>query len=89
MKLKLKAQEQEKIVSDKNSKLKEAHLQLSNLQQKESEVTFLRDENNKKDNTIRLLEDKVRTATRSLEELKDIAEERSSSDSGKIKDLQI
>ena len=34
MRLKLKGEEQEKTISDKNSKLKEAQVQLSSLQQK-------------------------------------------------------
>ena len=55
----------------------------------EGEILFLEDQINKKDGNIRILEDKIKSVTRNLDEIKDMAEDRASSDASKIKDLQM
>lgn len=56
--------------------------------QKEADNAYLRDENINKENSIRVLEDKIRSLSRSLEEFRDLSEERSSSDANKLKESQ-
>ena len=43
MRLKLRCDEQEKSLQDKNNKIKEYQIQLANLQKKELDLDFLRE----------------------------------------------
>lgn len=53
MRLKLKVEEQEKSLSDRNNKIKEYQNQVNLLQQKEIDNGYLREELNKKESMIK------------------------------------
>lgn len=77
MRLKLKSDEQEKSLADKNNKIKEMQSQMSLLHQKEVDNGYLRDDISKKDATIKILEDKIRSLSRNMDDMRDLATDRS------------
>jgi uncharacterized protein YoxC len=69
--------------------MKDQQVQMSILQQKEVENGYLREDINKKDATIKLLEDKVRNLSRSIEEMRDLATDRGTEETSRFRELQI
>lgn len=89
MRLKLKTDEQEKSLAEKHNKLKEQQTQISLLQQKEVDNGYLREDISKKDAAIKMLEDKIRSLNRSVEEMREMATDRSSEEATRIRELQM
>ena len=56
MRLKLRAEEHEKTLNDKNNKIKECQIQLASMQKKELDLEYFREESANRDHTIRMLE---------------------------------
>jgi uncharacterized protein YoxC len=69
--------------------MKDQQVQMSILQHKEVENGYLREDINKKDATIKLLEDKVRNLSRSIEEMRDLATDRGTEETSRFRELQI
>jgi uncharacterized protein YoxC len=69
--------------------MKDQQVQMSILQQKEVENGYLREDISKKDATIKLLEDKVRNLSRSIEEMRDLATDRGTEETSRYRELQI
>lgn len=85
MRLKLRCEEQEKTVNDRNNKLKEMQIQLAVLQKKELDLNYFREEVASKEHTIRMLEDTIRTLNKDNDDLKNLNRERFESEQEKIK----
>ena len=77
MRFKLKTEELQKSVLDKNMKIKEMTETISNYQKKELDAKYLKEEVENKVYTIRNLEETIKTLTRDNAELKNIQSQRS------------
>ena len=77
MRLKLKSDQQEKSLAEKHGKLKEMQAQMSLLQQKQVDNGYLREEISKKDANIKMQEEKVRGLARSMEDMREMSNDRS------------
>jgi prefoldin subunit 5 len=89
MRLKLKSDEQEKSLADKHNKIKELQSQISLLQQKEVDNGYLRDDISKKEATIKMLDDKIRSLTRSMDDMRELATDRSNEEGSRLRELQL
>ena len=55
MRLKLKLEESEKAVTEKNVKIRDLQNEINSLQKKEMDLQYLKEENKSKDHTIKML----------------------------------
>ena len=76
MRLKLRTEEQEKAINEKNIKIRELQTQVGTLQKKELDLEYLKEENSNKDHMIKMLEETIRTLNKDNEDLKVLNKDR-------------
>ncbi len=88
MRYKLKNEELEKNLSEKNGKLKEMTETLSSLQKKELDIKYMKEEIENKEYTIKMLEESIKSLTKDNNELKSLQSSRSQSEQEAVRSLK-
>ena len=88
MRYKLKNEELDKTVAEKNQKIKEFTESLSNFQKKELDMKYMNEEIDNKDYMIRNLEETIKALTKDNGELKNLQSMRVQSEQETIRSLK-
>ena len=70
MRMRVKCEEQDTLISEKNSKIRELQLQLTNLQKKQLDLEYLKQEKSNQEHMIKILQDTIQTINRDNDDLK-------------------
>lgn len=88
MKMKLKVEEQEKLLAEKNEKIKTVSNALIELQKKDLDLAYLKEECNNLERKLSLSEETIVTLTKDNESLKKLMTEKSAFDQETIRSLR-
>jgi hypothetical protein len=89
VKLRLRLDEQDKMLNEKSQKVEELQNSLTTLKQREGESNYLYEELKKNEVTIQTLENTISSMTADLTELRDLSRNKSTEESYNLRELKV
>jgi hypothetical protein len=89
VRLRLRLDEQDKMLNEKSQKVKELQNSLTTLKQREGESNYLYEELKKNEVTIQTLENTISSMTADLTELRDLSRNKSTEESYNLRELKV